>query len=55
MSQTRLFMAGLVAFLVGMPLTEKALAYSSFGSTVDIITASANLALSLASASGGDS
>ena len=56
MSRMRLFMAGLVALLVGMPLTEKAVAATSdFGSTVDIIGASANLALSLANASGGQS
>lgn len=55
MSRMRLFMAGLVAFLVGMPLTEKAVAYSDYGSTMDIIGASASLALSLANASSGES
>ncbi|MBP7934454.1 MAG: hypothetical protein KA354_07365 [Phycisphaerae bacterium] len=54
MSRTRLLMAGLVAFLVGMPLTEKVVAYD-YGSTVDIIGASATLALSLVNASAGGS
>ena len=46
----RLFVAGLVAFLVGMPLTEKA-----FGYAYDITVSAIDLGLSLADASGGDS
>ena len=46
----RFYMAGLVAFLVGMPLTEKA-----FGYVNDIAGSAIDLGLSIASLSDGDS
>jgi len=46
----RLYMAGLVAFLVGVPLTEKA-----FGYVEDIVFSATDLASSIANASAGDS
>lgn len=42
----RLYMAGLVAFLIGMPLTQKA-----YGSAIDIFDAALYLGLSIARAS----
>ena len=44
-SKLRLYVAALVAVLLGMPLTEKA-----FGATEDIVTAAINLALGIADA-----
>ncbi len=44
----RLYMAGLVAFLLGVPLTEKA-----FGRTEDIVWAAFDLAAVIADASDG--
>jgi len=50
----RLYMAGLVAFLVGMPLTEKAFG-SIFGDAGDIAGSAIDLGFSIANASAGDS
>jgi hypothetical protein len=44
----RLFAAGLAAFLIGVPLTERA-----FGQVFDIIDASVNLGLAIADSAGG--
>ena len=46
----RLFMAGLVALLVGVPLTEKA-----FAGVSGIVTSAIDLALSIADVSSGES
>ena len=46
----RIYMAGLVAFLIGMPLTERA-----FGYINDIAGSAIDLGLSIASLSDGDS
>ena len=47
MSRIRLFAAGVVAFLLGVPLSEKA-----FGGTGDIIETSIGLGLSIADSAG---
>ena len=44
----RIYLAGMVAFLVGMPLTEKA-----FGETYDIAWEGLDLGLAIANASEG--
>ncbi|MEW6249368.1 MAG: hypothetical protein AB1716_01880 [Planctomycetota bacterium] len=46
-NKLRLYAAGLVAFLIGVPLTEKAL-----GQTGDIIWSSFNLAAAIADSAG---
>jgi hypothetical protein len=45
--KTRFYLAGLVAFLIGVPLTEQA-----FGQTGDIISASIQLAAAIANSAG---
>lgn len=45
----RLWMAGLVAFAIGFPLSEEALA----GGTLDIITSSIDIGFSIADSFGG--
>ena len=45
--KTRFYLAGLVAFLIGVPLTEKA-----FGQTGDIISAAIGLAGAIANSAG---
>jgi hypothetical protein len=47
-SRLRLYAAGLLAFLIGVPLTEQA-----YGQVGDIIWSSVNLAGAIADASGG--
>ena len=46
-SKLRFYVAGVVAFLIGVPLTERA-----FGQTGDIISASLDLAGAIASSAG---
>ena len=46
-SKLRLYVAGVVAFLIGMPLTERA-----FGSTGDIISSSVDLAGAIMNSAG---
>ncbi len=45
--KTRFYVAGLFAFLLGMPLTEKAFAQGE-----DIVTAALNLGLAIANSTG---
>ncbi len=47
MRKVHFYLAGLVAFLIGMPLTEKA-----FGQSEDILNASLGLAGSVANSAG---
>jgi hypothetical protein len=47
MRKTRFYLAGLFAFLLGMPLTEKA-----FGQTGDIISSAISLAGAIANSAG---
>jgi hypothetical protein len=47
MNRIRLWSAGVIAFLVGVPLTEKA-----YGQGFDIVTASIDLALAIADSAG---
>ncbi len=48
MRKTRFYLAGLVAFLLGMPLTEKAFAQGE-----DIVTSAIDLGLAIANSAGG--
>ncbi len=50
MTRMRLWLAGVVAFLIGVPLTEKA-----FGQTGGIVTSGIDLGLAIANASAGES
>ncbi len=47
LSKLRIYTAGLLAFLIGVPLTEKA-----FGQAGDIVSASLGLAGAIASSAG---
>lgn len=49
LGRMRLWAAGIVAFLMGVPLTEKALA----GGTFDAVTSGFDLAFALADSAGG--
>lgn len=50
LNKLRLYVAGVLAVLLGIPLTEKA-----FGATGDIVSASFDLAGAIANLSGGKS
>jgi hypothetical protein len=47
MRKSRLYLAGLVAFLIGIPLTEQA-----FAQGADVITSSIQLAAAIANSAG---